>query len=67
MLNEENCGQHSASEISQSDIITECNKNDPTKAKHDRIVNGKIAEAGTLPWQVSSSCTTFPVVHLLSF
>jgi len=53
MLNEQNCGQHSASEISQSDIITECNKNDPTKAKHDRIVNGKIAEAGTLPWQLS--------------
>lgn len=66
MLNEQNCGQSSASEISQEDIITECNKNDPTKNKNVRIVNGKIAEAGTLPWQVSSNFTTFLVVHLLS-
>jgi len=53
MLNQQGCGQSSTSEINQENIIDKCKTIDPSQESTVRIVNGKIAQAGTLPWQLS--------------
>ena len=67
MLNQQGCGQSSTSEINQENIIDKCKTIDPSQESTVRIVNGKIAQAGTLPWQVSSLYSLCSILNLIVF